>query len=252
MLRLCRDRPCVPYHSPRGLSADLDWWSTMLSCSYQRPIPCPVELTDVGAFSDASSGIGIAIVLGGFWRAWRLVPGWQTLNGERDIQWAEAIGFELLIYALISADDSGAHHRLYGDNKGVVEGWWNCRSRNTAVNHVFRRLHIFLDKSGISSTIHSSYVPSASNPADAPSRGQFPPEHLLLPPVDLPPCLNQFLIDATSPYTPMELRLHREGRYPRAATRLINRSLQDTRAQESFNEEHFREEHSLLNIDWES
>jgi len=108
----------------------------MLSSPYWRLIPCPIELIDVSAFSDASSGIGIAIVLGHFWHAWCLVPGWQTLDGEYDIQWAEAIGFKLLIYALVSADDSGAHHRLYGDNKSVVEGWWNCQSHNAAVNHI--------------------------------------------------------------------------------------------------------------------
>jgi hypothetical protein len=93
---------------------------------------------------DASSGTGIAIVVQGRWRAWRLLPGWD--RGNRDIGWAEAVGFELLVYAVIGATSAPqtTHFKLFGDNTGVVEGWWNHRSRNPETNGVFRRIHQFL------------------------------------------------------------------------------------------------------------
>jgi hypothetical protein len=64
-------------------------------------------------------------------------------------------------------------------------------------------------------------VPSSSNPADGPSRGIYPPSSLLLPPITLPPGLEQFLTDSQSPLTPTERRLLREGCYPPAAAKCI-------------------------------
>jgi hypothetical protein len=82
----------------------------------------PGELVDCGAFSDASSGVGITIVVGQRWRAWRLLPGWRSQDGEKDIQWAEAVGFELLVLALTRNAPAGSHFKVFGDNRGVVEG----------------------------------------------------------------------------------------------------------------------------------
>jgi hypothetical protein len=69
---------------------------------------------------DASSGTGIAIVVQGRWRAWRLLPGWD--RGNRDIDRAEAVGFEPLVYAVIGATSvpQTTHFKLFGDNTGVV------------------------------------------------------------------------------------------------------------------------------------
>ena len=78
------------------------------------------HLHDIQAFSDASSGFGIAITIGDRWRAWRLIPGWQSLDGKRDIGWAEALGFELLIRSIIGFGYVSGHFKVYGDNKGVV------------------------------------------------------------------------------------------------------------------------------------
>jgi hypothetical protein len=124
MLGFCRDRPFIPRHAPRQLTGDLEWWIRILGQQrISRVIPRPVEVIDVGAYSDASSGFGIAIIVGSGWRAWTLAPGWQTKGGNRDIGWAEAVGFELLVRAVKKLGRSGEHHRVYGNNKGVVEGW---------------------------------------------------------------------------------------------------------------------------------
>lgn len=107
---------------------------------------------------------------------------------------------------------------------GVVEGWQNGRSRNHAVNEVFRRIHELLAELQGAPTFHPRYVPNADNPADGPSRGIYPPKSLLLPPVHLPKCLDELIIDSQSPLTPAERKLWDEGNFPRAAAKAINNS----------------------------
>ena len=172
-----------------------------------RPIPAPLDLRDLHAFSNASSGFGIAITIQDRWRAWRLIPGWQTLDRSRDIGWAKAISFELLVRTIPWVGGPSRYFKAYGDKKGVIEGWWNFRSKNRATNLVFRRILSFLDEFNHSLSIHSAYVPSKSNPADPPSRGLYPPAKLLLPEIQLPADLGRFVVDSTLPYTPTEIRL---------------------------------------------
>lgn len=222
MLGLFNGRPFASLHPPASIRADLVWWADALrrpDLSRELGRMFPGRVVDCQAFSDASSGVGVGIVVGGRWRAWRLLPGWKTLDGEKDIQWAEAVGFELLVYAVARSHSPGTHLRLHGDNRGVVEGWWNLRSRNTAVNSVFRRLLDFLDGGGFNECIHSAYVRSEDNPADGPSRGIFPPVSQLLPEIPLPPALQRFLIDATAPLTAQEEAVRRSGQPPAIAAK---------------------------------
>ena len=86
MLRLFSSNPFHSLHAPKDLVVvdDLNWWSTVLcqpnlSCT----IPRPVTLTDIRVFSDANSGIRIAITIGNCWQAWHLIPSWtSTQNGK--------------------------------------------------------------------------------------------------------------------------------------------------------------------------
>jgi hypothetical protein len=184
--------PFLPRHAPHHTVADLSWWLDVLdSPRISRPIPGPALVTDRNAFSDASSGFGIGIVIGNKWRAWRLVPGWKT--DGRDIGWAEAVGFELLARALCTESQPGQHFRVFGDNRGVVEGWWKGRSRSWQTNKVFRRIHDIADTHQC--LFITRYVTSRENPADAPSRGCYPPLNNLLPAVDLPHALQQLIVD---------------------------------------------------------
>ena len=157
------------------------------------------------AFSDASSEFGIAITIGDKWRAWHLIPGWKTLDGQRDIGWAEAIAFECLVRYLMNTHSEKQHFLVHSDNRGVVKGWWNGRSHSRPINEVFKRLHEFCQVSAVGSSFHTVYVGSKFNPTDAPSQGIYPPESLLLPPMQLPPELNCFIIDSQSPFTAIEL-----------------------------------------------
>lgn len=199
MLGVCSSSPFVPHHPVRHLDEDLKWWSAKLSLSFVgRPITQPPPLLDIHAFSDASTSVGIAVVINGYWRAWTLRPNWQYLDGQRDIGWAECVGFELLVHAVLDSrkHDSPSHFRVFCDNQGVINGWKNGRSRNRATNLVFRRIHELLESQGHGTSFHLCYVPSSANPADGPSRGIFPPHHLLLPPIDLPGDLHKLIYEA--------------------------------------------------------
>jgi hypothetical protein len=172
MLASFSNNPFLPHTPPRDTPGDLRWWQLQLGrASVFIPVPRPRPLSDYRAYSDASSGFGVAVTIGPRWRAWRLAPGWKSQG--RDIQWAEAIGFELLAIGLCAFSSEGEHIVVYGDNRGVVEGWWKRCSANRPTNHVFRRILQFSEDRN--RTIHTKYVPSAQNPADAPSQGIYPP-----------------------------------------------------------------------------
>jgi hypothetical protein len=173
-----------------------------------------------------SSSVGIGIIIGDKWRAWRLIPGWQTEgNGKQDIAWAEAIGFELLVYTIAALPNTSSHVILYGDNTSIIKGWWRGSSKNKAVNGVFKCIHEFLHNLPRHLEIHTEYIPSKSNPADGPSRGIYGPEHLLLPPIDIPFEARNLIVDASSPLTPTELRLLHNRQYSAPAAKIVNCTL---------------------------
>lgn len=136
-----------------------------------------------------TSGFGIAIMIGPKWRAWKLAPGWKSQG--RDIQWAEAVGFELLVIALCALLDRGEHITVYGDNRGVIEGWWKRSSANKPTNHIFCR--VLKLSENCDRTIYTRYVPSMQNPADAPSRGRYPSTDLLLDYIPIPAKIHPFI-----------------------------------------------------------
>ena len=195
MLSGFTNSPFVPHTPPRDTSNDLKWWAEHLQCpALSRNVPGPVPLTDLNAFSNASSGFGIGITIGDKWRAWCLLPGWKS--DGRDIGWAEAVGFELLTLFVLSSGGSGSHFKVYGDNKGFVEGWWKGRSRNKQMNTVFR--HIYTVLHTWQCTIHTRYVPSQDNPADNLSTGVYPPLTHFLPYIPIPPELLALITDFDS------------------------------------------------------
>ncbi|CAA7270451.1 unnamed protein product [Cyclocybe aegerita] len=209
---LFTDNPFMPRAAPQSTSQDLFWWKQTLSRpELSRFIPEPHLVLDTAAYSDTSSEIGIGIVIGERWRAWCLLPGWKQEG--RDIGWAEAIGFFFLILALVGENDGETHHRVYGDNQGVVEGWWKGRSRNTPTNEIFKQIHSTNKHHG--TTFYTRYVASEYNPADGPSRGIYGPMSHLLPPVRIPCDLRNFVVDFDTPPTAEETRRAREGKTPK-------------------------------------
>lgn len=176
-LSIARDRPYVRRHPPKRTRQELLWWLDRLQKpSLDRPIPGIISLINIHAYSDASSSTGIAITIGNAWRAWKLPSNW---NQQKDfnIGWAEAIGVELLARSILPSQPPESNFLLHCDNQGVVEGWKNGRSQNSAINIVFRRLHSLCEDT--QSRIIIQYVKSGDNPADLPSRGIYPSGPLL-------------------------------------------------------------------------
>ncbi|KAF8825334.1 hypothetical protein HHX47_DHR7000722 [Lentinula edodes] len=164
----------------------------------------PADIIDLHAYSDASSGFGVGVYIRGFWRAYRLLPGWRGEDQERDIGWAEAVGFYLLVIIISREASTGDQYKIWGDNEGVVEGWWNGRSRNRGTNHIFRCIHEIT--SSCNFQVHTRYVASAHNPADPFSRGARGRTDFLLPRINIPQHLQNLIIDYDAPYTAAERR----------------------------------------------
>jgi hypothetical protein len=124
MIAICGRKPFMPHRPDKAITEDLKWWKQALSSGRARcPLLLPPSFFNPQAFSDASSGIGIAVIIGSWWRAWRLVPGWRTQSTQRDIAWAEAIGFKFLLATLSRILDQPQHIIAYGDNISVIESW---------------------------------------------------------------------------------------------------------------------------------
>lgn len=203
MLSIFGNSPDCPRHAPKSVASDLAWWRTKLGeHSLSRPLPSTDEFPDIRAFSDASSSVGIGLTIGTSWSAFWLVPGWQAEG--RDIAWAEAIGFELLLIALDDFLPYDSKVLIFGDNQVVVQGWRNGRSRNKQVNEVFKRIHKFAARRSWS--VVARYVESQANPADGPSRGIFP-SGCFLRATSLP----RYLKDLVIPISP---DLIRSGTFP--------------------------------------
>ena len=212
------NRPFCPHSPPCRTAGDLQWWkSRLVQPTLARPTPSPAPIINASAYLDASSETGIGITVGDKWRAWRLLPGWKA--DTRDIGWAEAVGFLLLTLTLSPTVPKGSHVKVFRDNRGVVEGWWNGRSRNRAINEVFKWLHEHLRRNATKSSFHTAYVRTASNPADAPSRGIYPSASFLLRLITLPPELERFIVDSQLPFTPAKYRARERGLYSNTATR---------------------------------
>ena len=192
MLALFDNSPFHPRTPPRSTPNNLNWWQQQLRRAIVSiPLCRPQPLTNYKAYSDASSSFSVAITMGPRWRAWKLAARWKSQG--RDIQWAEAIGFELLARCIFSLSGEGEHIVLHGNNRGVVEGWWKHCSANKPTNHIFQ--HVLQLSEDRGRKIHTRYVPSAKNPADGPSRGLYPPRTLLLDPVTIPNEIQLLLLD---------------------------------------------------------
>ena len=148
------------------------------------------------------------------------------LNGQQDISWAEAITFKCLVQYLLDSETQRQNFTVYGDNRGVVEGWWNGQSCNRDINNIFKQLYEHLQQSATKSSCHTAYVRTTSNPADTPSRGIYPPAPLLLQLIPLPSELEQFIIDLQLPFTPARYWSCEEGLYSDAAARWFNNTHQ--------------------------
>jgi hypothetical protein len=179
-----------------GVRNNLTWWQQhLLVPILPQPLPVPAEVRDIGAYSDTSSGAGIRIFVNGWWRAWRFCKGFN--RDGRNIGWAEATGFKILLRTLVQIGLAQGDIIAWGDNQGVVEGWWNGCSPNKPTNIVFRRIHSL--QAEYAFCVHTCYIRSANNPASQPSRSVLGAKHRELPRIPLPVELSGFLLEHSTP-----------------------------------------------------
>jgi hypothetical protein len=122
-------------------------------------------------YCDASTSWGIGIVINSLWDAFKFHEGWNTsVLTPRDIGWGEFAAVELVVYFVLKYYDlHNTHLLIHTDNQGVVGAWANRSSRNPASNDVLSRIlsSLLARRCWLSLT----YIKSADNPADRPSRG---------------------------------------------------------------------------------
>ena len=71
MLAVCSKKLYLPHRPKKTIADDLDWWSNMLQTGgISRPIYQSATFAKPQAFSDASSGFEIGIIVGAHWHAW--------------------------------------------------------------------------------------------------------------------------------------------------------------------------------------
>ncbi len=91
MLGIYADNPFIRRRPVKSVSKDLEWWVERLRRSVlERPIPDTRRITDYSAFSDASSEVGIGIVVGG-----RCGPGDSCQDGRHLEVSATSLGQKL-------------------------------------------------------------------------------------------------------------------------------------------------------------
>ena len=74
---------------------ELKWWSCTLAVPNPSPCLTPLPPLDLAIWVDASTSVGIGILVNGDWEAWSLMPGWNS-DGQ-NIGWEEAVAIELVI-----------------------------------------------------------------------------------------------------------------------------------------------------------
>ena len=177
---------------PPRLLTDLAWWRTALeSPIFYRSIVFRL-IVNLDIYVDASTSWGISLTVGSLWRAWFLIPGWQSEG--RHIGWAESIALE---FAVMEAAARGLHDvrvLVHSDNKGSIGQYINGRSRNPFINESIVRTSSITRSANFD--ILLEYVESSENRADAASRGVLQDNISRLPHAfRVPEALQQFLQD---------------------------------------------------------
>ncbi|PAV14793.1 reverse transcriptase ribonuclease H [Pyrrhoderma noxium] len=190
------NNPSQPHCPAKATWSDLEWWSRLLSAPrICRPIPSFLPFSPLNAYSDASN-LGIAIVIRQAWATFQFLPSFKQRN--REIAWAEAVGFELLLHFLQFFPSTINWLQVHCDNTVVAEGWRIGRSRNPFVNAVFKHCHTLLNKNNLQ--IQLNYIPGTSNPADSLSR-LIPLVTEALPILPLPLELKHDIIQTFPPFS---------------------------------------------------
>ncbi|KAE8225524.1 hypothetical protein CF326_g7852 [Tilletia indica] len=152
---------------PSAVAAELRDWTAFLK---QPHLSSSFRLPEVSyphlVYSDASD-LGCGVVIDGKAQQW-LLPGMIEKDGV-DIGVMEAWALQLALAASIALGAVDCITRFQVDNLGVVYAFRKGRSRSKWTNKCLHCIAEMAMAAGVTMSI--TYVPSAENLADAPSRG---------------------------------------------------------------------------------
>ena len=156
---------------------DISWWRERLERNFVgTKIMRPPKPLDCKVFVDASSSWGIGLVINDRWLAWQFKGNWRA--DGREIGWAEMVAVELAVRTLIAGKFHKCHVIIRSDNQGVVGALKSGRSQGSQQNMILREIVKLIQDNNI--WISCTWIPTAENLADGPSRGMFPGKSSLL------------------------------------------------------------------------
>lgn len=174
--------------------SDLTWWQQALAGPGAfRMLVNRGEPIDRGISVDASKTYGIGLRIGNSYLAWKWKSG-ALGQGGRDIGGAEAIALEFALRALKAMGIVQELTKVLGDNTSTIGAYERGRGRNVWTNESVRRTWEL--QAEMSSELAVVYVPSAENPADCVSRGDFSGLTRLSCTFTIPSELEPFLVEA--------------------------------------------------------
>jgi hypothetical protein len=132
-------------------------------------------------FVDASE-FGLGFILNERWLAWSFVQGHPDIPlGPDDhivMSWAELIAAEMGILTFVSAGYRNTQVILRSDNEGVIAAFkkrtW---TKNFGLDEILKRVLKICQDANL--VVIPTWISTKANPADKPSRGVYPPRHLM-------------------------------------------------------------------------
>ena len=163
----------------------------------QPALSSSLSLSPPKIFVDASA-FGIGFVFNNRWLAWTFISNHPNIPLGPDnniiMSWAELIAVELGILTFLSGRYQAARVLVMSDNKGVVNA---LRTRKWSSNHgldiILARILQLCEEAALE--LEPCWISTAENPADGPSRGEYPPLDLMLDhSPHIPPHLQELVI----------------------------------------------------------
>ncbi|CAD7063073.1 unnamed protein product, partial [Tilletia caries] len=156
-------------HRPgKQVAKDMAWWTSALSRPDLRRSFAKDDVFDKRFVAcDASTTHGIGVVVDGAELFIPVRPGWKSQG--RDIAWLEAIALEVTVQLLVDQGLADCRLRVLTDNSSVFFSERSGHNRNASVMEALARIRDL--EAAYNIEVVPVLVPSASNPADGPSRG---------------------------------------------------------------------------------
>ncbi|KAE8217483.1 hypothetical protein CF319_g8436 [Tilletia indica] len=160
--------PRIRHRPGKMVTADLRWWEAALARpTLRRSFAHDDDVVQIDASCDASTSFGVGVRIGDKELSIPVRAGWNCQG--RDIAWLEAIALEVTVQLLVDQGISDCKVHILTDNSSVFFSERSGHSRNAQIMEVLARVRAMEADHNID--VIPVLVPSADNPADAPSRG---------------------------------------------------------------------------------